>query len=181
MRYPKFRGKQSNIDKVFDLLSELSEIAMSSTRNFSSRHRPDDRKRPSSGGVYPTAPDVTLRREVTQNEVEIGSTIRPNYSENTDEYYSHSNTNSNGKKDSEIRRSFREESPLVFQSTLSSLSKEDTGSSDGMEDINLSNTDSIFRPRQDSSKSTRKQKTEHLPNLLSHSNLEKNAKRNKVS
>lgn len=131
-----------------------------------------------SSGAYPNAPVNEFRREVT-HDLDI-SALPHNYTEDTDEYYLNTKSNARKERDryTEPRRSFSDEglgSPLIFQSTLSSLSKEDN-SSDGMEDINLGNTNSIFRPRQGVSSSDRKGKRdrrdEHLPNLLSHSNLE---------
>ena len=150
-------------------------MSVCSTRSFDSRQHGR-----MSYGSHLNAPDSQLRREVT-HELDINA-LPHNYTEDTDEYYLNTKSNVRRERDrySEPRRSFSDEghgSPLIFQSTLSSLSKEDN-SSDGMDDINLGNTNSIFRPRQGVSSSDRKGKRsrrdEHLPNLLSHSNLEQN-------
>ncbi len=132
-----------------------------------------------ANGTYPRAPKNTqVRREVTHDNIKTG-TLPHNYTEDTDEYYL--NTSSGTKRNLDmgvtLKRSFSEESPLDLKNTFSSLSKEDTFS-DGMEEINLGNTNSIFRPRQDlhstMHKENKAKQSEHLPNLLSHSNLDGN-------
>lgn len=71
--------------------------------------------------------------------------------------------------------SFDDGNPLVFQSTLSSLSRE-YATSDSGEESNHANKLSIFRPRNEDAipHVTQQHRQEPMPNLVSHSCLDEN-------
>jgi hypothetical protein len=95
-------------------------------------------------------PSNIVRREVTRTEsMESASALlKQNYSGNTDKFYASFDNFDVEREGAIMQRTYSDESPLVFQSTLSSLSKEDT-SSESAEDLGQSNKDSIFRPRKE--------------------------------
>lgn len=95
-------------------------------------------------------PSNMVRREVTRTEsmASAEALLKQNYTGNTDNFYASFDNFDQEREEVMIQRTYSDESPLIFQSTLSSLSKEDT-SSESAEEIGPSNKNSIFRPRKE--------------------------------
>ena len=133
-------------------------------------------------------PHATLTREVTQTENMESSLMKQEYVGNTDNFYRTYNNEAQKNEDAQHRRNFSSESPLVFQSTLSSLSKEDA-SSDSLDESptqNHSNKLSIFRPRREDSMppinyDEFKNQNESMPNLLTSSDLSNTIHRQSIA
>ncbi len=95
-------------------------------------------------------PSNLVRREVTRTESmeSAEALLKQNYTGNTDKIYASFDNFDQEREQVMMQRTYSYESPLIFQSTLSSLSKEDT-SSESAGEIGPNNIDSIFRPRKE--------------------------------
>ena len=124
----------------------------------------------------PLLPPKLLMREVTQQDehFDSSSSLQESYTE----YSSKFNSKTDGNMSDSNRPTYDQgsASPLIFQSNLSSLSKEETSSEEAGEST-LNNKKSIFRPRQEVpmqplGHDEKDGRNESMPNLLSNSSLE---------
>jgi hypothetical protein len=135
----------------------------------------------SNAEYLPTLPiqTSTLKRKVTQQDLDSCPLLGRNYSDNSNAFYSKPVENVQSTDSGSNQPTYHRDCDFMFQSNLSSLSKEETSSED-FDDSGINNKDSIFRlkqrEREENTTVARRDDVEtrndSMPNLSRDSNLD---------